>query len=540
MAQIVGKRHAAPIGRHRMTRLRAVAALPRGAAAGAKIDLAALTLTGLTAAVHLILAPRYDLFGDELYFIVCGQHPAFGYADQPPLVPQLSAALYALDPQTWVVRLPAVFAASALVWLTVALARLLGGRDIAAWTAGLAAAGAPMLAGLTAVFTTATFEPLGWTAIAYLAARAVYRGDERALLWAGLVTGLCLEAKYGIFLWLAGLGLGLLLTPQRRMLTRPRVWIGLAIAAGLAAPSLLWQQVHGWPFLQLVAAQRGKNVALGPLDDLSRLAFGMNIVLIPVWLAGVIGPFVLQHLARARFLAIAFAAVLLAGFLLHGKDYYVAGAFPAAFALGSCVFERVIARAWTRAAYIAAIAVSAAISLPLVLPILPPARLLAYEARLGIAPPPQFRFESRADLPLTFGFQFGWHDLVAQVAQAYQAVPAGQRAGTAILVDDYAEAAAIDLYGPAYGLPAALSGHNQYFFWGLRGQTPQNILYVHGSEVWNDGATQPPGAACGSNKAVGTTHAAHALVFEQGKHLTLCTDMQPRLGTLWPALRFMY
>jgi hypothetical protein len=107
-------------------------------------------------------------------------------------------------------------------------------------------------------------------------------------------------------------------------------------------------------------------------------------------------------------------------------------------------------------------------------------------------------------------------------------------------VDDYAEAAAIDLYGHVYGLPSALSGHNQYFFWGLRGQTPSNILYVHGSEAWKDAALRPPGATCTATKALGTTHSKFALVFETRKSMTLCTGMQPHLATLWPSLRFMY
>ncbi|MBD5605092.1 MAG: glycosyl transferase, family 39, partial [Candidatus Eremiobacteraeota bacterium] len=102
-------------------------------------DRVAIVSSAFVAAFHLAFANRYDLFRDELYFIVCGRHPAFGYADQPPLVPFLAAGTFALGHQTWIVRLPSVFAAAALVWVAVAFVRLLRGGDGAAWIAAVAA-----------------------------------------------------------------------------------------------------------------------------------------------------------------------------------------------------------------------------------------------------------------------------------------------------------------------------------------------------------------------------------------------------------------
>jgi hypothetical protein len=42
----------------------------------------------MVALLHLAVAGRYDIFRNELYCIVCGRHPDFGYVDQPPLIRQ--------------------------------------------------------------------------------------------------------------------------------------------------------------------------------------------------------------------------------------------------------------------------------------------------------------------------------------------------------------------------------------------------------------------------------------------------------------------
>jgi hypothetical protein len=59
-----------------------------------------------------------------------------------------------------------------------------------------------------------------------------------------------------------------------------------------------------------------------------------------------------------------------------------------------------------------------------------------------------------------------WPKLVAQVAAAYRALPAGQRSSTAILTGNYGEAGAIDRYGPQHGLPQAYCGSNSFWFLG--------------------------------------------------------------------------
>jgi 4-amino-4-deoxy-L-arabinose transferase-like glycosyltransferase len=495
-------------------------------------DRLAAALSALTFALHMAVAGRYDLFRDELYFIVCGRHPAFGYADQPPLVPLVAAGMYALGGQTWLVRLPSALAAAAVVWLTVALVRLLGGRTSAALFAGVAAGFAPILLGLTATLNTTSFEPLAWTAVAYALARAAVLDDRRALIAAGIVAGLALEAKYALPLWLVALGIGLLATPQRVILARRGLWIGVLIAAAITAPSLVWQELNGWPFATLIRHASDKNIAVLPLAYALNQIFVTNPFAAPLWIAGLIAPFAMRNLRAVRFIAIAYAVTAAATIAGGGKDYYLAPAYPALLAIGATALERVVRIPALRIVYLAALIVVAAIAAPLALPILDPPALIAYQRALHLAPQSQERLDAGAVLPSMFGDMLGWHDFVRQVATAYAALTPGERVGTSIMAGNYGEAAALDIYGPAYGLPAALSGHNQYGLWALRGQPATNVLRImrDPSHLHN---------MCLRVRIMGTTHSPYARTFENGRAIAYCQGLHPPLAQQWPDETFL-
>jgi 4-amino-4-deoxy-L-arabinose transferase-like glycosyltransferase len=496
-----------------------------------RIDRAALGFALIVTFGHLALGGRYGLFRDELYFIVCGRHPAFGYADQPPAVPLLAASLHGLGLGAWAVRWPVAIAAGALVWLAARFARLLGGGGVAVGLAALACAVAPMFMGLTATLNTSAFDPLAWTAVAYLLVRANRTGDGRMLLLAGLVAGVALQIKYALLFWMVGLTVGLVLTPERRMLARPAFWIGAAVAAAIAAPTFVWQWAHGFPFLELGAAAKGKNADIALLPFLGNQVFVMNPALAPLWLAGLIAPFVVARLRNLRFLVIAALVVVVIVRLGHGKDYYLAPLYPSLFAIGAVALAplagKIPGKAVALVGATAALAFSA-LAAPMALPILSPPLLEAYIARLGIAPQQQERSFKGTALPQVMADQLGWRDFTAQVERAWRRIPAEQRAATAIKVDNYGEAAALDIYGQ--GLPPALSGHNQYFLWGLRGQRPANVLSVQES-------LDELRPYCRRVTLLGTTWSRYAMAYENDKVIAWCEGVTPPLSKLWPELK---
>ena len=490
-----------------------------------------LVVALITFACHVALAGRYDLFRDELYFIVCGQHPSFGYVDQPPAVPLLAAALYRLGLGAWGLRLPVALAAGALVWLAARFVRLLGGGELAVGAAALACAIAPMLMGLTATLNTSAFEPLAWTGVAYLMLKAVRHSDDRALLLAGVVAGLSLQVKYSMAFWMIGLSVGLLLSPERRLFLRPAFWLGAGLAALIAAPSFLWQLSHGFPFLELGAAAKGKNADVPLLPFLGNQLFVMNPVLAPLWVTGLLAPFVVTRLRDARFVVIAAAVVFVIVRLGHGKDYYLAPLYPTLFVIGAVAIAPLVRGACgivvTGIGSAAAFAFSA-VAAPMALPILPPATLAAYMTRLGVAPQQQERSFAGTVLPQAFADQLGWHDFNRQIETAWNKIDPADRAATGILLDNYGEAAALDLYGDR--LPPALSGHNQYSLWGLRGQHPLDLLVIR-----RDSAELR--RHCRQVVPLGITSSPYAVAHENGKMIVLCRGVHPSLATLWPELQ---
>jgi len=487
-------------------------------------------VAALVALVHAATAGRYDAQRNELYFLVCGWHPDFGYVDQPPLVPLIAAATQVFGISIWLLRLPATLVAIGLVLLCAAFARLLGGGGRAAALAAIAAGIAPGLAALSSHLTTSTFEPIAWTAAAFLLTRAILRDRRSDLIWIGLLAGAAMEAKWGIAIWLVALGVGVITVPARRMLLWGQLWLGVAIAAVLFAPNLIWQWQHGWPFFEVILPHLDsqKNFT-GPfwLFEFQQ-ALSMNLVLAPLWLAGVIAPFVDRRLAHARFLSLAFVLTTAFYFLQRGTNYYLFPVYPTMFALGAVWCER-LATTVTRVWIAAALAVSALLA-PVTLPILEPALLQRYMDFTHTRPKPIEAAGVGAPLTQSLSDEFGWRDIEKKVAAVVHGMSREDQARVAILASNYGEAAAIDVYGGEDGLPPVLSGQNQYWLWGPRGHDGSLIIHVGGDpERWK--------RICGSVEDAGRFGNPYTMPYENDRPIFICRNLRQPLDRIWDRLK---
>ncbi len=488
----------------------------------------------VTLAVHAIGNPHYGFFRDELYFIICGFHPAWGYVDQPPVVPLLAAGSQLFGHSLFLLRLvPALFAAAG-VYVTCLLAVELGGGAFAQLIAALAF----LFAGVLMSFGMKVGpDEVGlwlWPLCALYVLRIAKGGDPRLWLAAGAAIGVSLESKYSVLFFAAALLAGLALTPQRRILATPWFFAGAALAAAIALPNFLWQAAYGFPMLELLRnGQNGKNVAAGPLLFMFQQLLLTNLWLSPIWIAGLVALF---RTAVARFLGYTYVVLIVLMIVFHGKHYYPADVYPIVMAAGGVAIE-----AWTqrwrflRYAVVAAAIAGGLFFLPFSLPVLPETAMVRYAQwvsgvlHVGKGALATERHRSSV-LPEDWADMHGWPDLVATVARIYNALPPGQRSQAAIAASNYGEAAAIDFFGPAYGLPHAISGHNNYWLWGYRGYSGNVVIDVNG----DCGASEH---LFKTSRLAATFDAPWVISYEHDVPIMVCTGIREPLATLWPSLR---
>jgi Dolichyl-phosphate-mannose-protein mannosyltransferase len=488
---------------------------------------AAWSVAAVVAIVHFAVAGQYDIFRNELYFIVCGRHPAFGYVDQPPVVPLLAAATQFAGTHVWLLRLPAILAAILIVPLTVSFAQLLGASTRGAWLAAIAIAGATLVTAMSATLSTSTFEPIDFTAVAYLTTYGFLRNAPRAFWWAGIIAGLAFETRYGILFWVIALAVGILLAGPRSIFRSRDLWIGIAIASVIALPNVVWQAINGWPFLELVHNDNSGNFTGTPFYFAFDQILSTNFLLAPLWVAGIIAPFKSARLRDFRFLPIAFVVMAATVLLSHGKSYYLAGAYPTLFALGAAActrLPRVLIGIWALIA-----SVNAAATLPLVLPVLPPHELKQMIDNMKFRPRPIEAAGIGAPLMQMLSDEFGWRGLARTVVEAYGSLPPSDRMKAAIFASNYGEASAIDVYGK--GLPPALSGNNNYYLWGPQNFDGSVVIAVNVDRgEWS--------SLCNSVRVLAHFGSSpYAMPYETNRPILLCRGMHPPLPQLWPRFK---
>jgi hypothetical protein len=86
-----------------------------------------------------------------------------------------------------------------------------------------------------------------------------------------------------------------------------------------------------------------------------------------------------------------------------------------------------------------------------------------------------------------FPEEIGWPELVETVASIRDSLPQEDRTHLAILGTNYGEAGAINLYGPNYGLPPAISGVNSFWQRGYGDPPPETVIVIGLPKSFLDG-----------------------------------------------------
>ncbi|NQU12064.1 glycosyltransferase family 39 protein [bacterium] len=486
--------------------------------------------------IHLLTARNYGPFVDELYFMACGEHLAWGYVDLPPLTAV----------QAWLARqlfgysvfgmhlLPALQGAG-LVLLTGALARALGGSRFAQALAALAVIVPAAYLQSHSYLSMNAVEPLIWMGCAWMVIRLVQTGNPRWWLGLGVLAGLGLLNKHTMLLFGAALVSGLMLTPARRLMANRWFLVGGLLAFLIVLPNLLWMIAHQFPHLEFAANIRraGRNVLPGPGAFLWGQVQMMHPTTLLLWLGG-LGYFLFHRDGRSyRFLGWTFLVLLVLLLSVQGRTYYLAPAYPMLMAGGAVVFDQWIDprtwSAWIKALAFATMAFWGTLGAPFSLPVLPPEQYIRYADLAGIEPQ---RLETRPlnKLPELFAARFGWREMVQTVARVYHALPPDERARTAILAGDFGEAGAIDFYGPRLGLPKAISGYLTYFYWGPREYTGESVI------VFGQRRPETLPQFFGQVEQVALVQHPYAAPHQQFP-VFLCRQPKRPLAEMWPAFK---
>ena len=432
-----------------------------------------LTLAAVKFAVALYASGFYHYFRDELYFIACGRHLDWGFVDHPPLV-----AIYAwigdhLGGSLRGFRFLATLSGTLRIILTGVITARLGGNRVAQALACTAVLLAPIYLGIDSILSMNAVEHVIWLGCILIVIEIANGASEKWWLAFGALAGIGLQNKHSMAFLGFAIVVALLLTPMRRSLAKPWLWLGGAFAVLIFLPNVLWELRHDWATLELLrnVKETGKNVVLAPVPFMIQQAMMLNPFAAPLWIAGLIWLF---RSPRYRVLAWTYVIVLVTFIKLEAKDYYVAPIYPMLFAAGAVWLS---SRKALWIPQLALVVIGGLIAVPLALPILPPAKYLAYQRALGVKPQ-KTEVSHTSEMPQLFSDQFGWEEMVARVARYYHSLPPAEQAKTVIYTGDYGEAGAIDFYGPKYGLPHAISGHQNYFLWGYGNATGESVILV--------------------------------------------------------------
>lgn len=435
-------------------------AIPRAEARVRRRDtIILLAIAGAMTLLHLLTDNRYGFHRDELQFLSDARHLDWGFVAYPPFTPfveRIGIALFGISMVG--LRLFSVLAQAVAIVIGGLMARELGGKRVAQVTSALCVAFLPVSIFEGTEFQYTSFDFLWWVLIAYFVIRLLNSENPRWWLPIGITVGLGLETKYSIVFYIAGILAGVAFTPARRFARSAWFWGGIAVALLIFLPNLVWLIRHDFISYQFLQHIHARDVAIGRAAGYWRDQFliCMNIAAAPLCLIGLAG-FAVNR--RYRMLAWMYAVPVTIFWISKGRGYYTAGVYPMLSAMGSVMAARWLAhrpKPARRAIEIAWGAAFAAVSVYVCALLIPLA---------NSGPLRQFALAHNGDMRE----EIGWDELVRTVAGIRDSLPPEQRANFAITTGNYGEYGAIDILGPAYGLPQPFGTTNSEW---LRGYPP--------------------------------------------------------------------
>ncbi|HEY4932317.1 MAG TPA: glycosyltransferase family 39 protein [Terriglobales bacterium] len=429
-----------------------------------------------TVVVHLIIGNRYGIHRDELATLEDARHLAWGYPAYPPVTPffgRLSLELFGTSVRGF--RVFANLAQAVTVVLTGLMAREMGGRREAQLIAAVAAL--PFCLGGGYEMQYVAFDCLAWVLTAYFVTRLLATEDPRWWVAIGAGLGFGMLCKYTIGFFALSIVAGVLLTPARRYLKSKWLWIGVALSILIWLPNLLWQVQHNFVSLDFLKHIHTRDVREGRTTYFLPQQLMMTGTRCVLALAGLYFCFVSPNGKRFRMIGWMYLITLLLFTVARGRWYYMGPAYPMLYAAGGV----------SVAQWMAAMRPNHAVSVRWTVWVtLICECLFTIAFWLPLAPVNSGWWRIINEIQGDFREQFGWRELVQEVARIRDSLTPDERAHLGIIGTNYGEAGAINLYGPEYGLPRAISGVNSFWYRGYGDPPPQTVIVIGLSRKYMD------------------------------------------------------
>jgi len=482
--------------------------------------------------LHLItnLTGAYGFFRDELYYIACSDHLAWGYVDQPPFslyVLKLSRLIFG-DSLT-AIRLVPVLMHTGTIIITGLMVKEMGGKVFAIFIATLAVALAPIHLGMSLIYSMNSIDIFIWALSVYLILKIINTQKQSYWIVLGIVLGIGLLNKISVLFLGAGIFIGIVFTNRQWFTTRWPYFAG-AIAVILFLPYIIWNITHDFAHLEFIHnASSGKYSSLNAFSFIQDQLLFLNPISTPLWISGLIALFIFAPLKKYRIVAwiylTAFAILIING---TSKAEYLAPAYASLLAASGVFVEQKLSGrvgTWIRYAYVVLLFITGILFIPLVLPVLPVDTYIAYAKALG-EEPSSSEGKQLSDLPQFYSDMFGWKEKAKDVAAVYNKLSEDDKKKCVIISTNYGRCGAIDFFGQEYGLPKSIGTHNNYWIWGP-GDFNGDLLIIMGGD-YDDHKDDFQ-----SVELAGVSTCEHCMPYENNVNIFVCRGFKYPINEAW-------
>lgn len=422
-------------------------------------------------ALHFLNNGQYGFHRDELVTLDDARHMEWGFVAYPPLTPAMGRiALELFGNSLFGIRVLPTIALAIAVFIAGLIARELGGSRRSQVLTAITVAIIPIVSIQTNVLQYVSFDYLWGVLLTYFVIRLLNTDDPRWWVPIGAVIGLGMMTKYTMGFFVLGLAAGVLLTPTRRHLLSRWLLLGVAVSLLIFLPNFVWQLRHDFISLDFLRHIHARDIRWGRTKGFipEQLFVCLNLFTVPLAFLGLWFYFTKQG-RKYRLLGWMYAFTFALFVIAQARSYYLGPLYPILIAAGAIVWERWLA---TRLR-------GTALAMQSVAWLLVVVGAITSAAFFTPAAPINSRlWHSVSKLHENYTEEIGWPELTKTVADVYRSLPAEEQARTGIIVGNYGEAGAINIYGPKYGLPPVISGTNSLWYRTYPKSEPQSLIVV--------------------------------------------------------------